>query len=69
LIDVGDVLSIIDSRIAAEPDPKAHPLFELVNFLLDRQAAVDGAAFYNRFRQICMAAVDTAIDDALELED
>jgi hypothetical protein len=45
-IDPSDVLSVIDSRIAPESDPRAHPLFELVNFLLDRQTAVDGAAFY-----------------------
>jgi hypothetical protein len=69
LIDPGDVLSVIDSRIAAEPDPKQHPLYELVNFLLDRQTAVDGAAFYNRCRQLCLAAIDTCLDDLLELED
>jgi hypothetical protein len=27
LIDPGDVLSILDSRIAQEPDPRAHPLY------------------------------------------
>jgi hypothetical protein len=65
----GDLLAVIDDRIAAEPDPKAHPLDELVNFLLDRQTAVDGAAFYNRCRQLCLAAIDTCLDDLLELED
>jgi hypothetical protein len=35
-IDPGDVLAIIDARIAAEPDPKAHPLYGLVLFCLDR---------------------------------
>src|SRR5262249_31487986 len=30
LIDPGDVLAIVDGRIAAEADPKAHPLYELV---------------------------------------
>jgi hypothetical protein len=68
-IDPGDVLSILDSRIAAEPDPRQHPLYELVNFLLDRQVAVDGAAFYDRCRQLCLAAIDTALDDLLALED
>jgi hypothetical protein len=69
-LEIGDVLSIIDARIASEPDPKAHPLYELVNFLLDRQVAVDGAALYNRCRQLCLAAIDSALDDALEaLED
>src|SRR5215510_101852 len=68
-IDPGDVLSIIDDRIASEPDPKAHPLYELVNFPLDRQVAVDGAAFYTRCRQLCLAAIDTALNDLLALED
>lgn len=27
LIDPGDVLSILDSRIAQEPKPRAHPLY------------------------------------------
>jgi hypothetical protein len=27
LIDPGDVLAVIDSRIAAEPDPTQHPLY------------------------------------------
>jgi hypothetical protein len=27
LIDPGDVLSILDSRLAQEPDPRAHPLY------------------------------------------
>ena len=26
-IDAGDVLAVIDSRIAAEPDPTQHPLY------------------------------------------
>ena len=42
LIDPSDVLSIVDSRIAQEPDPRAHPLYPLVQFYLDRQSAVHG---------------------------
>jgi hypothetical protein len=76
-IDPGDVLAVIDSvlavidsRIVAEPDPKAHPLYTLVCFFLDRQRAVDGGAFYDHFRQLVLAAIDTCLDDALEaLED
>jgi hypothetical protein len=40
----------------------------LVNFLLDRQTAVDGAAFYNRCRQLCLAAIDTCLEELLERE-
>jgi hypothetical protein len=69
-IDPGDVLAVIDGRIAAESDPKAHPLYTMVCFFLDRQRAVDGGQFYDQFRQLVLAAVDTCLDDALEaLED
>jgi hypothetical protein len=39
LIDPGDVLSIIDSRIAAEADPRAHPIYNLVCWVLDKHVA------------------------------
>jgi hypothetical protein len=68
-IDPGDVLAVIDGRIAAESDPKAHPLYTLVCFFLDRQRAVDGGAFYDRFRQLVLAAIDTCLDELLALED
>jgi hypothetical protein len=70
LIDPGDVLSILESRIAQEPDPKAHPLYGLVLFCLDRQVAVHGGEFWDTWKRLVLAAIDTALDDALEaLED
>jgi hypothetical protein len=68
-IDPGEVLAVIDGRIAAEADPKAHPLYTLVCFFLDRQRAVDGGQFYDRFRQLVLAAIDTCLDDLLQMED
>jgi hypothetical protein len=68
-IDPGDVLSIVDSRLAQEPDPRAHPLYPLVQFYLDRQTAVDGGAFYDHCKRLVLAAIDTALDDLLALED
>ena len=65
-IDPGDVLSVIDSRIATEPDPTKHPLYALVLFCLDRQTAVDGAEFWYRWHQLVLAAVDTCLDDVLD---
>jgi len=65
----GDVLAVIDGRIAAESDPKAHPLYTLVCFFLGRQRAVDGGEFYDRFRQLVLAAIDTCLDEILEMED
>jgi hypothetical protein len=66
LIDPADVLAVIDGRIAAESDPKAHPLYQLVCFFLDRQRAVDGGEFYDHFRQLVLSAIDTCLDDTLE---
>ena len=66
LIDPGDVLSILESRLAQEPDPRAHPLYPLVQFYLDHQIAVDGGAFYDHCKRLVLAAIDTAIDDVLE---
>jgi hypothetical protein len=66
LIDPGDVLSILDSRIAQEPDPRAHPLYGLVMFYLDSQVAVHGGEFWDTWKQMVLAAIDTAIDDVLE---
>ena len=67
LIDPGDVLAIIDTRIAAEPDPKAHPLYNLVCWVLDKHVApLDGGQLFDRWHQLILAAVDSAIDDVLE---
>jgi hypothetical protein len=69
-IDPGDVLAVIDRRIASEPDPKAHPLYAMVCWHLERQLTpLDGGQFFDRFNQVVMAAVDTCLDEALALED
>jgi hypothetical protein len=68
-IDPGDVLAVIDRRIADEPDPKAHPLYGLVLFCLDRQVAVHGGEFWDRWHQMVLAAVDTCLDEILAMED
>jgi hypothetical protein len=69
-IDPGDVLAVIDSRIAAEPDPKAHPLYAMVCWHLERQRTpLDGGAFYDHWRQLVLAAIDTCLDELLAMED
>lgn len=69
-IDPGDVLSVIDSRIAAEPDPTQHPLYGLVCWVLDKHVApLDGGQLFDRWHQLVLAAVDTCLDDLLEMED
>jgi hypothetical protein len=69
-IDPGDVLSSIDAKIASEADPKAHPLYQLVCWHLEKRLTpVDGGQFFDTFNQMVMAAIDSAIDDLLEMED
>jgi hypothetical protein len=67
LVEVGDVLSIIDGRIAAESDPVRHPLYKMVAWHLEMcLTPLDGAEFFDTFRQLVLCAIDTAIDDVLE---
>ena len=65
-LDPGDVLAVIDSRIAGLSSPQEHPLYQMVLFYLDRTTAVDGGAFYDRFRQLVLAAIDGCLDDGLQ---
>jgi hypothetical protein len=69
LIDLGDVLSVIDSRIAAESDPTQPPLYDLVMFCLDRQVAVHGGEFWDAWKQLVLAAIATCLDELLAMED
>jgi hypothetical protein len=69
-IDPGDVLAAIDSMIAAEPDPQAYPLYAMVCWHLERcLTPLDGGQFFDRFRQLVLAAIDTCLDDVLARED
>jgi hypothetical protein len=68
-LDVGDVLSVLDDLIAQEPDPTKHPCFAVVNWLLDRQWAVDGGAFWDTWRTLCQQALDRLVDAHLQAED
>ena len=68
-IDPGDVLAIIDSRIAAKPDPKAHPLYHLVCWHLEKcLTPMDGGQFFDTCRQLVIAAINVALNDALARE-
>jgi hypothetical protein len=70
VIDPGDVLAVIDSRIAAEANPKVHPLYAMVCWHLERcLTPIDGGQFFDRFRQLVLAAIDTCLDDVLARED
>lgn len=67
-IDPGDVLAVIDSRIAENPDPQAHPLFKMVCWALELQLTpLDGGEFYDQFKSLVLQAVDSCLDDMLEI--
>jgi hypothetical protein len=67
-IDPGDVLAVIDSRIASEADPAKHPLYQLVCWHLERQwTPCDGGQLFDRCNQLVMAAVDTCLDELLAM--
>ena len=68
-LDPGDVLAVLDDRLAQEPDPIKHPLYPMVLFLLDRQTAVDGAKLYDDCRRLVVAAINTCLEARLALED
>jgi hypothetical protein len=70
MIEPGDVLAVIDARIAAEPDPTVHPLYGLVCWHLSKQLTpLDGGQFYDRFKQLVLAAIDTCLDEVLAMEE
>jgi len=64
-----EVLEQIDAMIAAEPDPRKHPLYHLVEFLLDREIAVHGGEFFDTCKALCLDAIDRCVDDVLSQED
>lgn len=60
----------MEPKLASESDPAAHPLYGLVCWLLERQLTpLDGGQFFDRWRQLALAAIDTALDELLAMED
>jgi hypothetical protein len=68
-LDPSDVLAELDDLIASEPDPKAHPCFGLVNWLLDGQLAVDGGSFWDAWKALALQAIDRLVEARLQGED
>jgi hypothetical protein len=68
-LDVGDVLAQVDDLLASEPDPTKHPCYGLVTFLLDRQLAVHGGAFWDAWKQVALQAIDRLVEARLQAED
>ena len=65
-LDPGDVLSVIDDLVAAEPDPAQHPLYPLVAFYLDRRTSVHGGAFFDGCKQLVLTAIDRCVEARLQ---
>jgi hypothetical protein len=68
-LDVSDVLAEVDDLVAQEVDPRQHPCYSLAAFLLDQQQACDGGQLYDRWRALCLAAIDRLIEQRLQGED
>jgi hypothetical protein len=69
LIHISDVLATLDDLIAQEPSAERHPCFGLAAFLLDHTYACDGGKLFDDLKRLILQAIDTLLDDALELED
>jgi hypothetical protein len=64
-LDVGDVIATVEDALAQEPDPQQHPLFPVVNRLLDRQGRVDGGAFWLQWQVLVDQAIQRLVAEAL----
>jgi hypothetical protein len=68
-LDVGDVLAVVDDLLAQEPDPTKHPLFPVVNWLLDRQLAVHGGELWDAWKALACQAIQQLVEARLQGED
>jgi hypothetical protein len=68
-LDAGDVIATVEDTLAGAADPRQHPLFPLVNWLLDRQLSVDGGVFWDQWKQCCLDAIDRLVEAHLQGED
>ena len=66
-LDPGDVLAIIDARIAEEADPAQHPLYQLVTWHLEKcLTPLDGGQFFDTARRLVIDAINVCLDEALQ---
>jgi hypothetical protein len=61
-IDPGDVIAVVEEMLASEPSPAEHPLFPVVNWLLDHQVAVDGGQFWDAWKALVSQAIDSLVE-------
>jgi hypothetical protein len=65
-LDPADVLRVIDASLAAEPDPAAHPLAGLVNYLLQHERSPGSPqALFERFRALADHAIEVCVEQIL----
>jgi hypothetical protein len=69
-LDPGEILAVVDSKIAAKADPAQHPLYHLVCWHLEKcLTPLDGGQFFDTFRQLVIDAINVCLDEALSRED
>ena len=65
-VDPGDVLAVIDGKVAQEANPAKHPLYALVCWHLEKcLTPMDGAQFFDRWRQLVIDAINVCLDEVM----
>jgi hypothetical protein len=69
-ITPGDVLGVIDEKVASESDPAKHPLYTMVCWHLEKcLAPMDGGQFFDTCRKLVIDAINVCLDEQLAMED
>lgn len=68
-MDVGEILVSIDQALASEPDPAQHPLYNVVEYLLNRRRACSDAEIARSVKALCNHAIMACLDIAMQQDD
>jgi len=65
-LDVEDILASIDQALGSEPDPTQHPLFGVVEYLLNRRRSCSDAEIARSVKALCNQAIVSCLDVAMQ---
>ena len=68
-LDVGDILASIDQALASEDTPTQHPLFAVVEYLLNRRRACSDTEIARSVKALCNHAIMACLDIAMQQDD
>jgi hypothetical protein len=69
-LDAGDVIAVVEDMLAAEPDPRRHPIYPVVAYYLDR-GTYNGSPYWGRksfvaaWGRLIETAIDRLVDERL----